>query len=176
MFRISPQIDLFLHAIRRNRNACLVLCAGHNSGKTTRLRHLIEHLRPELSIAGVIAESTKNKDAYFARNIASGEIVPLMEEGVEIGPGDFAFNRFIVHQTTFNKLTETITALDTADIIAIDEVGRMEIDGKGWFQLLQLVHAPLIITVRDRFLDAVKADLLTGRSPILVEKIISEVP
>lgn len=164
-------LESFINDCRSNGFPCLIICAGRNSGKTTRFKSILASLRGEFGLTGIIAESTELKNRYIAQDINSGRTTVLMEESNRMNPGDFSYNRFIVHQNQFDSLTDRIIDSYQKQIIAIDEIGKIELEGRGWFQLLKFANQkPLLITVRDGFVREVTDKLIGKRSKILIEQ------
>ncbi len=167
----SSLLESFIIDCRSGGFPCLIICAGRNSGKTTHFKSILASLQGEFSLTGIIAESTELKNRYIAKDINSGKTTVLMEESNRMNPGDFSYNRFIVHQTQFDSLTSRIIGSYQKQIIAIDEVGKIELEGRGWCQLLRFANEkPLLITVRDRFVKEVTDKLIGRRSKIFIDR------
>ncbi|OQX29877.1 MAG: hypothetical protein B0D92_01400 [Spirochaeta sp. LUC14_002_19_P3] len=169
-FRKSSEIiKTFIECRDANLNPCLIITADRNGGKTTRFREVTALLLG--SVSGFIAESNEDKSVYRAGNIISGRTSTLMEESAAAVPEDFIHGRYIVHQQRFNSCIDEIMRSYKGEIIAIDEVGKIELNGKGWFRLMEFAwNRPLIITVREQFLPQTAMELLGNRTVIILDK------
>ncbi len=170
--RLCDAVLGFAEGCRAGKNPALIVTAGRNTGKTTRFRELTTQLRTLMPLTGVIAESTADKTSYSARSLITGQAELLMEESENPEPGDFIHGRYTVHQRRFDACIDGIVAAYDGQIIAIDEVGKIELKGKGWFRLITFArHCPLLITVREQFVEQVIDELLGKRSRIHLDKL-----
>lgn len=146
------------------KNKIILITGETGSGKTNFLKNLIGSLRQkDISVNGILAEGywhEGNRDRYEIIDLNSGK-------------------KIVYCQKTFNRGWEKIlhfyvnpaavsfgeNALDPAnfvkrDIVAIDEIGPFELQGKGWSNAVTKIitekpEQPMIWIVRKSLVEAV---------------------
>lgn len=103
------------------------------SGKTTRLKQIAEYLSGKgLKVGGII--QPERNGSYYARDILSGEEVLLAEKTNQEKDG--MYYSFKPHAWHWAR-EKIIKARRTCDVLAVDELGRLEARGMG--------HLPFIL-------------------------------
>lgn len=128
-----------------------IICAERDSGKTTFARTLIKRGMIE---KGIISLSNKDKSEYYALNVETGEWKILLSKN---GEGEDSIGPFKINNESFSWANDILSTLDSGSIL-IDEIGRLELSGKGFApSLLTLLKkdVALYITVRTPFLKEV---------------------
>jgi Predicted nucleotide kinase len=131
---------------------CLVITAGRNEGKTTHALSLFENVP---SISGYVSVSAEGKESYELLDLKTGEKSLLMKKGLKsntsIGP-------FGVVVETFERANAALIE-SASNLILIDEVGRLELSGKGFHDSLSVLtkrkDLTLILAIRDEFVTQV---------------------
>ena len=144
-------------------NCCRIITGERGEGKTTALYHLASSIS---SPKGFI--SLHEDDAYYLLNLSTGDRNLLMTSS-SLYPD--RIGRWSYDKKLFEKACSMLSAIDSGDVF-IDEVGRLELSGKGFAPALKvLVEKPvsLYLSVRKPFL----ADVITAFS--LQNAIIEEV-
>ena len=170
--RIPDPVNAFIADYLAGDSPCLIITAGRNAGKTTRFREVVARLRIKIPLTGVISESSEDKTCYRALNLITGEISPLMEESAGLGHGDFVHGRYTVYQNQFDACIDGIITAYKNEALAIDEVGGIELSGRGWFRLIAFAQRrPLLMTARQQFVDRVLNELVGERGQIYLDEI-----
>lgn len=145
-------------------NKILFITGPQGGGKTTFVKELVALLKKSgFSTGGFIAEG------YWENNLRSGfdivEIGSLRREllcNTTAGEGDEQFHRFFFKQKglQFGKQILEKTAGKNL-IVFIDEVGALEIEGRGWaYAIEQLIENPplaMVLTVRENIAHTISA-------------------
>ena len=137
----------------------ILLVGGIGSGKTAtglRLLHLLR--RSEVRVGGFLAPRKLEGDetiGYSLIDIASNTTHPFA--GLE--PSDVPVGRFFISGKSLAMADRAVTtALGEAQVMCIDEVGRLELDGGGHAPAVRRVLASNVIPillVREEFIDEV---------------------
>ncbi len=146
------------------REATVSLLTGpQGSGKTTFLMALAEELRRRGKTPGGIAAPVLlergERTGYDLLDLETGERVALARKNVAptgIRTGPFTFDPASI---AFGERALTSAAAHGCDVIAVDEIGPLELAGKGWAQsldsLLRCEPHALLIVVRPDLLQQV---------------------
>jgi nucleoside-triphosphatase THEP1 len=146
-----------------SKNTIYIISGETRSGKTTFLKQIISELKQakNYKINGIIAHGIDRNNERFGfeiENIATEQKQILCtQEPVENAKkiGRFYFNN---EGLSFGKKA-LLDNIDTADLLVIDEIGYMELKGKGWFSVIeQAMDYPdldMIWVVRKRILEEV---------------------
>lgn len=143
-----------------NMSKIIIITGNVRSGKTTFLKKIINALQEQktLNIAGIIASGIdKNGERYGfeIEELSTGQKFLLSTKKAVKGKekiGSFYFNNQVFEQIT----RSIVEKLPQTDLLIIDEVGYLELKGKGWFGLIDKAiqqNKPMILVVRKRILD-----------------------
>ncbi len=123
-------------------NTIYIISGETRSGKTTFLKEVISHLKQKdsgISIRGIIAHGLDRGNERFGfdiEDVATNKKAFLcsqdrVEEALKIG-------RFYFSKKGLEFGQEALTThLDATDLLVIDEIGYMELKGKGWFESIE---------------------------------------
>jgi len=142
----------------------LILITGEPAtGKTTFLAGLIQELKSQsVSVGGILAPGQwtgGERSGFDVLDIRTGRSLPLCRRGTAASgitagpfvfdPGGLRFGAQVIEQ-----------ALDDAvQVLCIDEIGPLELEGQGWSSSLRSAHARsrglLVLVVRSRLVEDV---------------------
>jgi nucleoside-triphosphatase THEP1 len=142
-----------------------IITGGHGSGKSLLVGELAEAIKKAgKKPGGIMARgywAGNLRSGFDLVNLATGESAPLCrrgEKGDGIKAGEFGF---YYAGLAFGEAALSPKKLINEDIIFIDEVGFLELEGKGWAQVLDTLTARpgarLVLVVRDYLLEQVRA-------------------
>ena len=134
-----------------------------HAGKTTFVSNLVERLREnKVSIAGILSKGAFSKgerSEFTLIDLETGLHLPLAS--IEPKQGWTRFRKFYFDPQALRmgeKIVEAALGKDP-DLIVIDEVGPMELQGQGWSDILELLDGEYgtnqLWVVRDRVLQEV---------------------
>ncbi len=151
----------------QNLPVCIVTGELH-SGKTTFVLKLIEQLQQNrVRVGGIVAPgfwNTNERDGFNVIDVQTGKQLPLCRRDAKeftevIGP--FKFDK---EGLTFGAEALSPAKLEQCDLVVIDEVGLLELQGKGWKksldEIMSATSLPIIIVVRSSFVQRVCAQWL----------------
>lgn len=191
IYGFISQIDLRLDEIKNTLSRKVFIITGSvGEGKTSLIQKIVATLKEQnVSIGGILSprivqngtttgydiiDIMTDERVAFLRRTTNEELnkignYSILAEGLELG----------------NKALRN--ALNNKQFIVIDEVGRLELENKGWAtnlnDLLTVSHSNLIISVRDSFTAQVinKWNLtgstiinVTDSNPLDISKLIAE--
>ena len=143
-----------------------------NSGKTSAIERAASQVGSQANLAGVISKKRmtdgelagyqavclpKGVEHEFAR-LRNSTDSAVNQEKVSL-PGYEAYCRFWINSLTVKKMSTYLLQNMEADILVLDEVGALELAGRGWAKVLPRLSErakPIILGVRKQFL----ADIL----------------
>lgn len=139
----------------------LIVSGGIGAGKTTQAAHAARQLTSQgVKVGGVLAPRILKGNqtiGYQITDLMTGETRPfagLSPPGVEIG-------RYFIEPVGLAFATEALaTAVRTCRVVFVDEVGRLEVAGKGLAagtRALLASDTQAVLLVRDAFVFAVAA-------------------
>ena len=156
--------------------AVKIITAGINSGKTTLLKQIELQYRKESKItAGFFSEAELKegrKSAYYFRDIQSGKRLLAVFEGEDYPGADrgsierFGFSRFCFSKSAFRFAETLLEAIGSGsegdlpepDAVFIDELGPLELSGRGLYHgvkgLLSRYNGTVYLVIRDNLLEA----------------------
>lgn len=143
----------------------LIVSGRRNGGKTTacwKLAGLNEGLD------GIITKKDEEGRLYTFFEIRGGGQYLFLEEGEDAGSS--RFGRFIVHEEALEKASGYLCSL-TSPVILVDEVGRMELEGGGFYPVLVKLlekKSPLVLSVRREFVQPLLSLLSPGSDCIVL--------
>jgi nucleoside-triphosphatase THEP1 len=123
------------------RGPKVVIITGKiNSGKTTMMEKLFERKKTEgKSPVGIIARGVfrgKAKVGFDVVDLSTGSSMPLARIGREIR-GGFSVGKFTFSNEGFQFAQKVLLNFKYNDIVFLDEVGPLELDGKGYANCLK---------------------------------------
>lgn len=156
-------------------NNIYIITGTKSEGKTTFLKALAEELRKKnIKTGGIICERIMiegNTIGYDVINIESGEKEPFLRLGGNCGTESIGRFTICPDGLAFGKNVLNSINLPECRIVIIDEVGMLEISGRGWAgSLTDLLSNPgchILISVRDIFIDEVKKKFNLGPAEVL---------
>jgi molybdopterin-guanine dinucleotide biosynthesis protein A len=145
---------------RMNNPRIFLLTGPRNGGKSTYLAKMIDAFRlSDLKYAGIGTRAIYNdgnKTGFYLINLENGQEEPLCTTTAT--PGWIGFGKFNFDQDVLKKGNQIISSVSTSfnDLAIIDELGPMEMAGKGWRpgidKLLKNTDKKLLIVIRDEIL------------------------
>jgi len=146
-------------------NAVIYIISGETrSGKTTYLKQILKEVKaqkPTIKITGIIAhgiDRAGERYGFNIENVATKERAFLCsQEAIE---GNLKTGRFYFSKEGLEFGTKALTNdITNSDLLVIDEIGYMELKGKGWFNAIEkALEQPdlnMIWVVRRRILEEV---------------------
>jgi nucleoside-triphosphatase THEP1 len=119
----------------------LLLTGRIGEGKTTFVSGLVRELkRRSVAVKGFLSRGEDREGirvGYLLENIETGERWPLAS--VHPAGGWTPFRRFFFNPATFEQGRSWLAGQEpgVAPLVVIDEVGPLELEGGGWFSLLE---------------------------------------
>lgn len=154
----------------KNLIKVIILSGDIQEGKTTFLIRLIELLKQEgLTISGFTAPGVHEKGrriGYDLEDIGTGQQMQFIRDVQS--KGTFRHGKYFFNESglEFGKELLSNTNTEEADLIVIDEVGPVEMKGKGWAEdierLLSQVYVPQLWVVRNSLLKKAMRQWHTG--------------
>lgn len=152
-----------------------IISANINSGKTTYANNLIREDRSKY--LGFLSISNKQKNSFYLEDISDNGKILLMNENYEenlerIGRFYIRANAF---KTAHDSLLNQVEKDNSNKIAVIDEVGRLELRGKGFDGLLRHLiekQISLLLCIRKPFV----ADVIAFYELDRFELEVIEVP
>jgi len=148
----------------RQKNKIFILSGDTRSGKTTFLKAVIAGIRqqnPAYQTGGIIATGIDRNDERYGfeiQELSTGNTYLLCTQEPQEGTekiGRFYFSKEVMKQT--NDLVTN--SLSKIDLLVIDEVGYLELKGRGWFEIIEQAMQQeglnMIFVVRKRLLEEV---------------------
>lgn len=174
---LLSQSNYLLNELReeiRTRDNIYILSGPTQSGKTTILTHLLSDLKSHgVECGGFIAPGTfKNDERHeiYLREAGSGKSYLLASK--EKHEGWIQNMRFYFDKTTVEKGNEILVQAmeDDVQLLILDELGPIEMKGKGWYpSLIRLIERRDIIQlwiVREKLLHEVKINYMIPDSNV----------
>lgn len=153
--------------IRQKQNGKIFILSGEVAdGKTTFMEKLVEALKIEqLTIAGFVSPRILEgieTVGYQVKNVATNECFTLLSinENTELHTSK-TIGKFRIDISAQQKAKSILREAlgNDSEIIVIDEVGRLELQGGGWCEELKLLaqknSSCLLLAVRDAFVQDV---------------------
>jgi nucleoside-triphosphatase THEP1 len=133
-----------------------IITGSQGSGKTTFLLKLTEELRgqgiPPAGVAAPVLYQGEERMGYDLLNLETGERVPLARRSArpaETRTGPFSF---FADGMSFGEHALASATGQKREVIALDEIGPLELSGKGWSRafsaILQSPPRVLLLVVR----------------------------
>ena len=145
LFRTAESLLPVLETENSRRPGIFILTGERQSGKTTFLIELIRIIREKgFNPRGFISEGVhegENRIGFNLTDISTGskiELCNMVERPGMIKQGRFWFSREAL-DTGEEILRQAVSS--KAEVIVIDEVGHLEISGKGWYDAIESATA-----------------------------------
>jgi nucleoside-triphosphatase THEP1 len=137
-----------------------IITGNRQSGKTTFLLKTIEALiKSGKTVAGIYANGKfeqNKRSAFYATNICNGEQKLLMK--TDASDDENTIGKFKFYPSTFEWGNSIIQKACNSnyDFLVLDEIGRLELMGKGWssaIDLLLVSNKHLILVIRKEYVE-----------------------
>lgn len=166
LHQVISQADRKLSEIKNKpsqRPGVIIITGGIGEGKTTFVKNLCNNLKEDnIQVGGLVAERVM-KDSlttgYDLVSIETGERFVFLRKGEECS-GD-TVGKFSICSDALDKGKRILVSLaaEPAKISVIDEIGIMEMEGRGWADSLESLMLKMenlvIIVVRDYLVEKV---------------------
>jgi nucleoside-triphosphatase THEP1 len=162
MLSFSDQLlDVFRE--KTDKPEVIIISGEKHSGKTTFTKKVVEYLKVDgYKIGGFLAPGyfeKNSRSAFDLQSVENGETSPLCSihftEGDVAGP--FRFDKTGIE---FGESLLAFSAVSDKHIVVIDEVGPLEMNGKGWSvglkNMLDNSETAIMLVVRAGLVEAVK--------------------
>lgn len=135
--------------------SCEIISGGKGSGKTTFLLSLFPEAKGFVTI--------HKGDEYFLYSLETKKEELLLSRTF---PFPHTWNGWRVNEELFQKANATLSQY-TSGIVVVDEVGMMEVEGRGFSPFLKKAPSlgiDLKLCVRDSFIPMVEKEFLSSTS------------
>lgn len=143
----------------------IVVSGPINSGKTTYLHRVIEYSTQQgLSVGGVTAEALyegERKCGYDVRDVRTGDRTALVRSAGEIHGTEERLQRvgrFYILESGLEFTKKVLAAGLDCDLLCLDEVGPLEMEGGGHLPALTMLladyHGILLLVARESVVGA----------------------
>lgn len=159
IYRVISQIEFRLDEIKKKLSGKVIIITGKiGEGKTTTVRKIVENLKAKnIPVNGVYTPRVMENGLTTGYDIVDIELnvrTPFLRQGEEDGYARIGrFN--ILPQGLNNGVAALTRSLKEKNrLVVIDEVGKLELEGKGWSeQLISLLQTTpvLLFAIRDTF-------------------------
>ena len=128
-----------LHEIRPQSNV-LVISGDYAQGKTNFIKHFLTSFEVKnLNLAGFYAPRIMDQNetiGYDLVEVNTGNQYPFLSLAPLDIKGDIG--KFIVNADTLSRFQKSLTiTYDKPTLVILDEIGKWELQEKGWFQTIQ---------------------------------------
>lgn len=163
IYQMISQIELRLNEIKSNlSNKIFIITGSVGEGKTTQIQKIAEALNNQnISTGGILSPriiKNENTIGYDVLDIATNERTAFLrktedEKLPKIGRYSILSEGIQAGCSVLNK------SLNNHQVVVIDEVGRLELENKGWAEniryLINSSKCNLILSVREKFIEQV---------------------
>lgn len=164
LYNLISQIENRLNEIKSGDRARVVLISGKlGEGKTQAVEKLVALLKEAgINAAGIISPRVVENGVttgYDILDLSSGNKAPFLRLKTEDSPD--IIGRFSIDPHGLKTGLDILkSCLDNdVQVVFIDEVGRLELNGKGWAEaippLMDMAGKTVVLAVRDSFADEV---------------------
>ena len=159
---LIKQVEHLESSLVKPKNPFLLVTGGRGVGKTSALERAIDDLRQRgLKVGGLLSLGfwkDGEREGFKVMDILSGRCVPLCHrEKGDLSPG-FGHFLFSKEGLTFGLEALSPERLKEVDLIIVDEVGPLELQGGGWAKALDFLKdfpKPQVWVVREELIAAV---------------------
>ena len=155
--------DFYEQELNIHHNVFIV-CGQVHSGKTGFMEEFIQECKKNaFKVDGILSMGTfkeNQRDTFSLYHIREGQSYELASR--EKKPGWFRYRRYFFNPASFEKGLEFLTRglAEENDVLVLDEIGPMELGGKGWYRALQVLdrnyRIPQVWVVREKILGEVR--------------------
>lgn len=164
VYQILSGIDQRLAEIKSGLQQGSVIVTGAvGGGKTTRILHLVHAMKEQnVAVSGIVSLRVMEDGqttGYDILDLLTGLRTPFLRSSAKAGAE--TIGRFTILPEGLAAGIRALQEALTGDckVVVVDEVGQMELDGKGWApvfdDLVKRGDKRLIVSVRDRNVDQV---------------------
>jgi nucleoside-triphosphatase THEP1 len=148
-----------------NPNKIIILTGERGSGKTTLLIKLVEEFQKQNRIMGGILSPVVMHDSvrigYDVINVQTGNRTALCRNNLEPSEPSIGDLNFLENGIRFGNDAIQLSSSSNCELIVVDEVGPLELDGKVWAQaidrLMNLSSCPVLFVIREHLIEKVKS-------------------
>ncbi|GAU07401.1 nucleoside-triphosphatase [Desulfoplanes formicivorans] len=151
----------------------IILTGAPQSGKSTLLARALDRLS-DLKTTGFLAKGLwKNnlREGFDLVDLTTGKTTPLARRNPLAPPKTIPFTFFREGMEAGNKALDPAKCKH-ADLVCVDEVGKLEMQGRGWARLLgpllQLEHPVHLWVVRQELVHPVSC-IWSLQNPVIVD-------
>ena len=158
------QMDAYLEIMKKElhkQNTVFIITGKRGTGKTTAVRQIINKLQKNgYTISGIIQPEyvvNGKRAGFYVQDIHSGKRMILCTRDtstLQRNPVLFTFNDDAFE---FGKAALMHYKVHQSDIVAIDEIGPLELENKGWSDAILSLRSqwagPMIWVVREKLID-----------------------
>ena len=166
-YQVISQADRRLSEIKNKsilKRGIFIVTGSVREGKTTYAKKLVDFLRKKnVKTGGILSErvmTDSKTTGYDLVNIETGETEAFLRENEDCGSERIGRFTICPKGLAMGKAILTSLVLKENIIVIIDEVGLLELGGRGWADcvnaLLTKSKNHILFTVRDRYVDDVK--------------------
>ena len=138
-----------------------VICGAINSGKTSFLADFVKEAEVSFKMGGVISPKRFEKGeflGYDLMEVTTGMIQPILRKGEN--PGVESIGNFNIVNQGFQEGNHIIVNSLNCEILIIDEIGILELEGRGFRRGLEKALAEyrseLVLSIRESLVGAYK--------------------
>ncbi|PIE48765.1 MAG: hypothetical protein CSA39_06055 [Flavobacteriales bacterium] len=161
MAQVIAHADNQLQQVKKyDRPSVIIISGGLSRGKTSFLRQLVKILKNHgVKIGGFYAKRILQGDSttgYNLINIDNQKVINFLN--IHPNNGVEKIGKFYINPDVLTQGCEWILSAKKHDFVAIDEIGKLELKGRGWanvFTELLAEDISVILCVRDTFVKEV---------------------
>ncbi|MFA7360600.1 MAG: nucleoside-triphosphatase [Candidatus Kapaibacterium sp.] len=152
--------DVWHERFKSMSNKIIIITGSQGIGKTTYLEGIIDN--KTIGVFSKVVYENNVRIGYDALNINSNEILPLCRVDYK---SDVMLGKFGFYRDTFSLIMEKImsTKKGTYESIIIDEIGLLEKDKMGWYDLMKWAVAErnikIVLSVRKDVMKEIQEEL-----------------
>lgn len=160
------QMDGYLDMMKkeeRKRSTVFIITGKRGTGKTTVTGNVIERLRTKgFTVAGILQPeyiSGGKRAGFYVKDIVNGtRMILCIREASTMHRTPVLF-RFNDDAFKFGKSVLSVSNVRYSDLVVIDEIGPLELEGNGWADAITLLrtqwNGPMIWIVREKLIDGI---------------------
>jgi len=164
----NPICTWYNRSLKEGEKMIFILSAPIHSGKTTWLSKVVTELKKQNRVCkGILTYAVFDGDrriGYDIENIETGErkeFIRRIGYGVAFDDSDVYLRDYHFSAVVIEEINQILKNAVGADVVVIDEIGPLELRGKGFFPAISYLmsHQPpsLIMVVRDTIVSDVIA-------------------